>query len=63
MADTVEKPQPGPGPSELRCKVCGVVEMIRIDWQRCYVCYMNCDTRNTRTYPSFCSACHTRLHS
>jgi hypothetical protein len=62
MADTVDKKPHRPGPSELLCKVCGVVEMIRVDWQRCYVCYMNCDTRNSRTYPAFCLGCCGRLH-
>jgi hypothetical protein len=62
MADAVEKQVSRPGPSELQCKVCGAVEMIRMDWQRCYVCYMNCATRNARTYPSFCKSCCSRLH-
>jgi len=62
MADTVENKVLHPGPSELLCKVCGTGEMIRMDWQRCYPCYMRCETRNTRTYPSICKSCCNRLH-
>ena len=63
MTETAEKQAPRPGPSELLCKVCGTVEMIRMEWQRCYPCYMNCETRHHRTYPSFCVSCCKRLHA
>jgi len=62
MTAITEKKSKLPGPSELLCKVCGAVEMIRMDWQRCYLCYMHCETRNTHTYPAFCTSCHLKLH-
>lgn len=62
MIETAEKKSPVPGPSELLCRECGTVEMIRMDWQRCYMCYMRCETRNTRTYPTLCSTCCRKLH-
>jgi hypothetical protein len=62
MIETAEKKIAPPGPSELHCRECGTVEQIRADWQRCWSCYMRCETRNTRTYPTFCSSCCRKLH-
>lgn len=62
MTGTAEPKSERPGPSELLCRECGVVELLRMEWQRCYPCYMLCETRNYRTYPTLCSGCHQRLH-
>ena len=51
-----------PGASELLCRECGTVEQIRMDWQRCWMCHIRSETRNTHTYPAFCSACCRKLH-
>lgn len=57
-----ERKNPLPGPSELRCRFCGKIEMIRIDWQRCWTCYAQSETRNFRTYPTVCLACCLKRH-
>jgi len=62
MAAAPEKSVASPGPSKLLCRNCGAVEQIRSDWQRCYMCYMVCETRNYRTYPAVCTTCCRKLH-
>jgi hypothetical protein len=62
MNIVTEKKAPSPGPSELLCRTCGTVEQIRADWQRCWMCYVQCETRNFRTYPTFCATCCRKLH-
>lgn len=62
MTATAEKRVTPPGASELLCRECGAVELIRMEWQRCYACYMRCETRNYRTYPTLCANCCRKLH-
>ena len=62
MTITPEKQVKLPNASELQCRLCGVVELIHMDWRRCYACTVACVTRNTRTYPSICPSCCRKTH-
>ncbi len=50
------------GLSEFRCKLCGKVSKVVRDWGRCWPCSLAATSRNTRTYPSICKACHAVNH-
>jgi len=62
MTGMIENKGAPPGPSELKCVHCGIVEQIRADWQRCWMCYVRCETRNFHTYPTVCFDCCKKLH-